>query len=204
MSRLLHGSANHLQLTLTVFFVGSIVGELLAGPVSRMIGCKHIFLLGAAFYLLSAIVIRFSSVPSLLLAARIVQGAGAIASIAVTLYSFYTAAPVLPIKALANPAGGFRHLFIVLTAGIVMGGLSTRMADLAFIVWALPSAIISFLRPFIQRILSIADNTAFGAHLFQAFAGHRHEPPLFPQARASVVQIRTGQNYRFQNHPEKN
>lgn len=144
ISRLMHSSGNHIQLALTVFFVGSVVGELLAGPLHKIIGCKHIFLMGAAFYLLSAVVIRCSSVPSLLMAARVVQALGAMASIAVTLYSFYTASPILPMKAVANPAGGFRHLFLILTAGIVIGGLSTRMGHIAFLLWSLPTATASF------------------------------------------------------------
>jgi MFS family permease len=163
ISRLMHSSSNHIQMTLTVFFVGSIMGELLAGPVSKMIGCKHIFLLGAAFYLLSAVVIRFSSVPSLLMVARAVQAIGALASIAVTLYSFYTVSPILPIKAIANPAGGFRHLFIILTAGIVIGGLGTRMTYAAFLLWSLPTAIASFARPLFRRFSSAMRASAFGA-----------------------------------------
>ncbi|MBU6451014.1 MAG: MFS transporter [Cyanobacteria bacterium REEB67] len=152
MSRLMHNTGGHIQLSLTVFFVGSIVGELLVGPLSKMIGCKQIFFLGAAFYLISAVIIRYSSVPSLLLVARAVQAIGALASIAVTLYSFWTASPVLPIKALANPAMSFRHLFLVLTVGIVMGGLSTRISHVAVLFLSLPTAIASFTRPIIKHL----------------------------------------------------
>jgi MFS family permease len=189
VSRLVHSSGNHIQLTLTVFFVGSIVGELLAGPVSRLIGCRHIFLLGAAFYLLSAAVIRYSSLPSLLMVARAVQALGALASISVTLYSFYTAAPILPLKVVTNPAGGFRHLFFVLTAGIVIGGLSTRMAELAFIICSLPAAITAFARPFLLRLANWTHATTFGAGLPLLKIGAEKDQPLFPLAREPVVQI---------------
>jgi MFS family permease len=189
ISRLMHSSGNHIQLTLTVFFVGSLVGELLAGPLSKMIGCKQIFVMGAAFYLISALVIRYSSVPSLLLAARVVQAIGAMASIAVTLYSFYTAAPILPIKAIANPAGGFRHLFMVLTVGIVIGGLSTRVSHAAFILWSLPSAIIAFARPLLQRLSLSLRATAIGVRLLPKGVRRQGEAPLFYPGSPKVAHI---------------
>jgi MFS family permease len=196
IGRLMHSSGNHIQLTLTVFFVGSIVGELLAGPLSKMIGCKHIFLLGAAFYLASAVVIRCSTVPSLLLAARVVQAIGAMASIAVTLYSFYTAAPVLPIKAIANPAGSFRHLFIVLTFGIVIGGLSTRVTHAAFLLLSLPAAITSFFRPLLQRLTASMRATTFGAAMLARGVRRRDDGPLLCPDSSKVAHIYARSEFR--------
>jgi DHA1 family bicyclomycin/chloramphenicol resistance-like MFS transporter len=178
VSRLLHNSGGHIQLSLTVFFVGSIVGELLVGPLSKMIGCKQIFFLGAAFYLLSALVIRFSSAPSLLLVARSLQAFGALASVAVTMYSFYTATPVLPIKALANPAMGFRHLFLVLTIGIVMGSLSNKINDLALIMVSLPTAIASFWKPLRAKFSRLMHGQGFTV-----------EPPLLFYSTQKVAHI---------------
>jgi MFS family permease len=198
ISRLMHSSGNHIQLTLTVFFVGSIMGQLLAGPLSKMIGCKHIFLLGAAFYLLSAVVIRCSTVPSLLLAARVVQAIGAMASIAVTLYSFYTVAPILPMKAIANPAGGFRHLFLILTAGIVIGGLSARLGNAAFLLWSLPTALASFVRPLLQRISKAVRATTLGAAAMARSARRHDDQPLFYVGAAKVAHI-----YARQDFPDK-
>jgi MFS family permease len=186
MSRLMHNTGGHIQLSLTVFFVGSIVGELLAGPLSKMIGCKQIFFLGAAFYLISAIVIRYSSVPSLLLVARAVQAIGALASITVTLYSFWTASPVLPIKALANPAMSFRHLFLVLTVGIVMGGLSTRISHVAVLLLSLPTAIASFTQPIIKHLWQPMKQklaTVFGGRSWAP-----HEQLLyFPEQKVATI-----------------
>jgi MFS family permease len=188
VSRLLHSSGNHIQMTLTVFFVGSIVGELLAGPVSKVVGCKHIFWLGAAFYLLSALIIRSSSLPSLLLAARIVQAVGALATIAVAVYSFYTAGPILSFRAMANPSSGFRHLFLILAAGIVVGGLSNKMTDAAVLLWTLPTAVISLMRPlFAKKPLGRA--TAFSITARSQKQRHNIDSGLFSAPKTSPVQI---------------
>ena len=196
ISRLMHNSGNHIQMTLTVFFVGSLVGELLAGPLHKMIGCKHIFILGVAFYLLSAMVIRYSSVPSLLMAARVVQALGAMASVAVTLYSFYTASPILPMKAVANPAGGFRHLFLILAAGILIGGLSTRLGHIAFLLSSLPTAFASILRPLLWRLISTISATTFGAAWLAKSVRLRDEQPLFSGHTAKVAHIYARHEYQ--------
>ncbi len=146
-------------------------------------------MLGVAFYLLSAAVIRYSSLPSLLMVARAVQAIGALASISVTLYSFYTAAPILPLKVVTNPAGGFRHLFIVLTACIVIGGLSTRMAELAFVFCSLPAAMAAFARPFLLRLANWTHATTSGVRFSIFRFGAEKDQPLFPLAREPVVQI---------------
>jgi DHA1 family bicyclomycin/chloramphenicol resistance-like MFS transporter len=72
------------QLTLTGFFVGLGIGQLLAGPASDVLGRRGPLLCGALVYTAAAAACALAPSIEVLVAARLVQGVGAAAGIAVS------------------------------------------------------------------------------------------------------------------------
>ncbi|GGE24153.1 MFS transporter [Primorskyibacter flagellatus] len=68
---------NRAQLVLSAFFVGMGVGTLFTGPLSDAFGRKTIINLGAALYILGAVLAWAAPTIELMVAARIMQGIGA-------------------------------------------------------------------------------------------------------------------------------
>lgn len=74
MSRELAVSASTIQLTLTTFFVGVSLGQLLFGPLSDRVGRKPPLIVGSAICLVASVVCAWAPTVEILLGARFVQG----------------------------------------------------------------------------------------------------------------------------------
>lgn len=69
-------SASLVQLTLTGFFVGMAVGQLLSGPLSDALGRKKLLIAGATVALVASVAVAVSGSIWVLIAARVLQGLG--------------------------------------------------------------------------------------------------------------------------------
>lgn len=76
----LNTHAGLVQLTLTVFVVGLAVGQVLVGPLSDAWGRRRLLLAGLAIYVCGSLGCLFAPTVGWLIAARIVQSAGAAAA----------------------------------------------------------------------------------------------------------------------------
>src|SRR4051794_38265201 len=74
VGRDLMGSATQVQLTLTTFFVGMALGQLIGGPVSDSRGRRGPLLLSLAVLTVASIACAFSPSIGLMMSARFVQG----------------------------------------------------------------------------------------------------------------------------------
>lgn len=70
----LDASATQVQLTLTTFFVGMALGQLIGGPVSDKLGRRGLLLASLVVLAASSMVCAFSPVIAVMLTARLVQG----------------------------------------------------------------------------------------------------------------------------------
>ncbi|WP_326673113.1 multidrug effflux MFS transporter [Streptomyces sp. NBC_01257] len=74
MGETLHASSSAVQLTLTAFLVGMVVGQLLIGPMSDGWGRRRLLLSGAAGFVLFSLLCAVAPNVELLTAARFLQG----------------------------------------------------------------------------------------------------------------------------------
>ncbi|MGW1225298.1 multidrug effflux MFS transporter [Streptomyces sp. NPDC002530] len=74
MSAALHASGSAVQLTLTAFLVGMVVGQLLIGPVSDGRGRRGLLIAGTAGFVLFSLLCAAAPTVELLTAARFLQG----------------------------------------------------------------------------------------------------------------------------------
>ena len=72
-------SAEKVSLTLSVFFVGFAITQLVYGPLSDRFGRRPVLLGGVVFYLAASLVCALATTIEALIAARVVQGMGACA-----------------------------------------------------------------------------------------------------------------------------
>jgi DHA1 family bicyclomycin/chloramphenicol resistance-like MFS transporter len=70
-------AVNRAQLILTSFVLGMGLGTLVVGPISDALGRRTVIFMGAALYLLGAILALIAPSLELILAARVIQGLGA-------------------------------------------------------------------------------------------------------------------------------
>lgn len=70
----LDASATQVQLTLTTFFVGMALGQLVGGPVSDRLGRRGLLLVSLVVLAVSSVVCAFSPAIGVMMAARLVQG----------------------------------------------------------------------------------------------------------------------------------
>ena len=64
------------QLTISGFFIGMGIGQLLIGPLSDVVGRKRLLILGAAVALLASALAALAPSALVLVAARVLQGLG--------------------------------------------------------------------------------------------------------------------------------
>jgi DHA1 family bicyclomycin/chloramphenicol resistance-like MFS transporter len=74
VGRDLDGSATQVQLTLTTFFVGMALGQLVGGPFSDRVGRRRPLLVALAALVAASMVCSFSPTVPLMMASRLVQG----------------------------------------------------------------------------------------------------------------------------------
>lgn len=74
VGRDLGASATQVQLTLTTFFVGMALGQLIGGPFSDRVGRRRPLLAALAALVAASVVCAFSPTVSVMMAARLVQG----------------------------------------------------------------------------------------------------------------------------------
>ena len=77
-------NVNHAQMVITVFVLGTGIGQLVAGPLSDSFGRKTIICLGIAIFLLASLWAFFATSMTELMIARFVQGLGVSAPRTVT------------------------------------------------------------------------------------------------------------------------
>jgi DHA1 family bicyclomycin/chloramphenicol resistance-like MFS transporter len=70
----LHGSATAVQLTLTTFFVGMALGQLIGGPVSDQLGRRRPLVTALVLMLLASLMCAISPSIGIMLIARFIQG----------------------------------------------------------------------------------------------------------------------------------
>jgi DHA1 family bicyclomycin/chloramphenicol resistance-like MFS transporter len=68
------GTATQVQLTLTTFFVGMALGQLVGGPVSDQRGRRRLLIAGVMVMTLASVVCALASTITVIMAARSVQG----------------------------------------------------------------------------------------------------------------------------------
>ena len=83
IQRLFGTSAAEVQLTLSLFFVGFAIAQLLWGPLSDRIGRKPVLFIGISIYIVGSIMCGLSNTISLLIFSRIIQSIGACSGIVV-------------------------------------------------------------------------------------------------------------------------
>ena len=76
-AELVPDNPNRAQLILSAFMVGMGLGTLFSGPLSDTFGRKSIVFLGAALYILGAVLAWTAPTIELIVAARVIQGIGA-------------------------------------------------------------------------------------------------------------------------------
>jgi DHA1 family bicyclomycin/chloramphenicol resistance-like MFS transporter len=74
VGRDLDASATQVQLTLTTFFVGMALGQLVGGPFSDRVGRRRPLLAALTVLVVASLVCAFSPTASVMMAARLVQG----------------------------------------------------------------------------------------------------------------------------------
>jgi DHA1 family bicyclomycin/chloramphenicol resistance-like MFS transporter len=74
VARDLDASASQVQLTLTTFFVGMALGQLVGGPVSDQLGRRRLLLASLTVLAAASVVCAFSPAIGLMMVARLVQG----------------------------------------------------------------------------------------------------------------------------------
>jgi DHA1 family bicyclomycin/chloramphenicol resistance-like MFS transporter len=74
VGRDLHGSATAVQLTLTTFFVGMALGQLIGGPVSDQLGRRRPLVTALVIMLLASLMCAMSPSIGIMLTARFIQG----------------------------------------------------------------------------------------------------------------------------------
>ncbi len=74
VGRDLEASATQVQLTLTTFFVGMALGQLVGGPFSDRVGRRRPLLVALAALVAASVVCAFSPTVPMMMAARLVQG----------------------------------------------------------------------------------------------------------------------------------
>jgi len=67
---------NHAQLIITIFLLGTGLGQLIAGPISDIYGRKVVLCVGIFLFITASILAIITSNFSMLLVARFVQGLG--------------------------------------------------------------------------------------------------------------------------------
>lgn len=135
-----------IKLTLTIYFAGFTLAQLVCGPLSDAFGRRPIVLAFSGIYLLGSLIAVFADSVAALLAARLLQGIGASAGIAISRaivrdqFTGQTSARIMNLvglmlaigPALAPTIGGltleflgWRAIFIVMVAyGIAIGVLA--------------------------------------------------------------------------------
>ncbi|MDI6028547.1 multidrug effflux MFS transporter [Corticibacterium sp. UT-5YL-CI-8] len=100
-----------IRMTLSVYFVGFALAQLLSGPLSDAYGRKPISLIFLSIYLLGSVSALFSPNVELLIASRLIQGIGAAAGVVIAraivrdLFTGDTSARVLNLTSLILGAG---------------------------------------------------------------------------------------------------
>ncbi len=67
---------NHPQLVISCLFLGMMIGQLFAGPLSDALGRRRVLFIGLNIYLLGTIICYFSNSLEMILFGRVVQGIG--------------------------------------------------------------------------------------------------------------------------------
>lgn len=135
----LGAGATEVQLTLTTYFVGMALGQLIGGPVSDQRGRRHPLLASLVVMMLASAVCAFSPSVSVMMAARLVQGfsGGWAMVIARSLVVDLAAGPRL-VKALnlVQGAAGIAPIVGPLLGALVLQLSQWRMSFWLLAVWS--------------------------------------------------------------------
>ncbi len=123
-------SSSAAQLTLTVFFLGLGVGQVVAGPLSDVFGRRRPLLAGIALYTAASVACALATSVELLVAGRLVQGAAAASGVVIS------RAMVKDIYTGDDVARHYSRLFLVVgTTPILAPLIGARLVDVATWRW---------------------------------------------------------------------
>jgi MFS family permease len=120
---------NYAQLVVSVFFLGSFIGENIINPVAATVGKRPVAFFVMALFVLAATVISNLSANAMANVVKGLQFLAILAGVLSLLYSLQGGASVVPFHELVNSGAAAKNLLLIMLIGVVLGTHSTQIKE---------------------------------------------------------------------------
>jgi len=162
-----HTNQVMVQLTVSIFLLGTGVGQLFAGPLSDQIGRRKVVLSGVIFYLLGSLLCTFAPNITFLIIFRAIQALGAcgmMVSAFAIVRDLFSGDDCARIYSFLNSTIALSPLFAPLAGGYLAKWINWRASFALLVIISFIILIVSYFS--INETLKKENRTKMGAHLF--------------------------------------
>jgi len=118
---------NYAQLVVSVFFLGSFIGEYVINPISANVGKRPVAFFVTALFIVAATVISQLSATAMGNVVKALQFMAILAGVLSLLYSLQGGANMVPFNELVNSGAAAKNLLLILLFGVVLGTHSAQI-----------------------------------------------------------------------------
>ncbi|SHH16550.1 multidrug effflux MFS transporter [Marivita hallyeonensis] len=165
---------NRAQLIITSFVLGMGVGTFLSGPLSDTFGRKPVMLVGAAIYILGALIASTAQNLDVLLAARVLQGLGA---------SGPRVVAMAVVRDLYVGRGMARIVSLIMIVFALVPAIAPLLGDIVIDIWNWRAVFYGFV------LFSAISALWLATRLPETLAPENRRPFRFDAMRMAVVEI---------------
>jgi hypothetical protein len=140
---------NYAQLVVSVFFLGSFIGENIINPVAASVGKRPVAFFVIASFVAAATVISHLSTTTMANFVKTLQVLAILTGVLSMFYSLQGGANMVPFHELVNSGAAAKNLLLILLFGVVLGTHSAQIKETlsTFSTRYLgPSALVSYAR----------------------------------------------------------
>jgi len=120
---------NYAQLVVSVFFLGSFIGENIINPVAATIGKRPVAFFVTALFVVAATVISHLSATAMANVVKALQVLAILTGVLSLLYSLQGGANMVPFHELVNSGAAAKNLLLILLFGVVLGTHSAQIKE---------------------------------------------------------------------------
>jgi hypothetical protein len=118
---------NYAQLMVSVFFLGSFMGENIINPIAANVGKRPVAFFVTALFVIAATIISQLSAAAMANVIKALQVMAILAGVLSLLYSLQGDANMVPFHELVNSGAAAKNLLLILLFGVVLGTHSAQI-----------------------------------------------------------------------------